>query len=316
MQRFKSVVLFFMMLFCIVDSHAANYALLIGVSEYPELRAKDLGGPKNDVRLVKDLLLSKGFEQINIDVLASGVKGAKDPTKKNITKSLDNLSGKTDADLVFIFFSGHGSQVFASETAGNTEPDGLDEVFLPMDVEPSLNKPKNYLSDDEIGAFLKSIAKNAKHVLVLFDSCHSGTATRGPDEVYRSEPAQGLVTSKDVQEKLKKLIEDSKGKSAQVSNVAVADNLVAIFATKADQLEPESMRLNVEIDGVTDSFQLGQLTYNFIQAVKDERAITYSDLESIMKELYIKDESVRNIDARPLPDPGFEGELSQKIFGG
>ena len=85
-------------------------------------------------------------------------------------------------DFVYLHLSGHGAQQPQAK-AGN-ETDGLDEIFLPRDIDKWVNRDKgvpNALMDDEIGAALDAIRDKGAFIWAVFDCCHSGTATRGAE---------------------------------------------------------------------------------------------------------------------------------------
>jgi hypothetical protein len=71
----------------------------------------------------------------------------------------------TSGDLFFLSYSGHGGQV---DDVSGEEADKLDETWCLYDGE---------LIDDELYLELSRFAKGVR-VLVLSDSCHSGTVTR------------------------------------------------------------------------------------------------------------------------------------------
>jgi hypothetical protein len=118
-------------------AHAEMRALLVGVSGYPTLDKRyQLEGPRNDVRLMREVLLQRGFPAAQITLLADGLSEAP-PTRDNILAALDRLAGAAQpGDTVFIHFAGHGSQqpVDRNTPEGKDEPDGLSETFLPLDV--------------------------------------------------------------------------------------------------------------------------------------------------------------------------------------
>src|SRR5262245_60802286 len=162
-----------------------RYALLVGVSSYPSLGENlQLHGPKNDVVLMRALLQQKGFEARNVRVLADGVPGATDPTNAAITGELKALAGRAArGDFVFLFFAGHGSQQPARSVGPqNPEPDGLDEMFLPRDIgrwSGTTESVQNAIIDDDLGAAIAAIRNRGAFVWAVFDTCHSGTITRG-----------------------------------------------------------------------------------------------------------------------------------------
>ncbi|NKB27983.1 MAG: hypothetical protein GKR99_10675 [Rhodobacteraceae bacterium] len=170
-----------------------NHALLIGVSTYDNLEKKYwLRGPANDIALVETYLTSQSpvsFDQGNVRVLADGVEGAERPTLAAIRAAFADLAATVQADdFIYLHFSGHGSQAPAIDPS--SELDGLDELFLPIDVGPWSNQTGSVdraLVDDEIGQMIGALRAKGATVWAVFDSCHSGTVTRaaptGADEV-------------------------------------------------------------------------------------------------------------------------------------
>lgn len=181
-------------------SAAANYrALLVGVSEYPNLdKSLQLGGPRNDVVRVRDVLVERGIDPRRITVLADGVPGAALPTRANILAQLDQLAGSArSGDYIVIHMAGHGSQqpVPPGSPFAAAEPDGLFEIFLPRDVGAWANLPggqggavQNAIVDHEIRAAVDRMSAAGAFVWAIFDSCHSATLVRsnsGPGSEVR-----------------------------------------------------------------------------------------------------------------------------------
>jgi hypothetical protein len=107
-------------------------------------------------------------------------------------------------DLFFVSYSGHGGQV--PDVTGE-EPDGKDETWCLYDGE---------LIDDEVYLELSRFAEGVR-ILVLSDSCHSGSVTRdrlpdvGARAVGRSKmmpPAVAMRTYRDHQPFYDKLQRD------------------------------------------------------------------------------------------------------------
>ncbi|KAK7676785.1 hypothetical protein QCA50_020253 [Cerrena zonata] len=97
------------------------------------------------------------------------------PTRDNIVKAMKNLVRGAEPGDEFIFhFSGHGGQV---PNYDGTEKDGLDEVIYPFDVILDMdNQPSNYILDDDIHDILVDSLPGGARMIMIFDSCHSGTA--------------------------------------------------------------------------------------------------------------------------------------------
>ncbi|MEI2652256.1 MAG: caspase family protein [Microthrixaceae bacterium] len=161
-----------------------NYALLIGANQYPALEERWwLKGPANDVQLVATYLTTEApvpFPAEHVTVLSDGVAGAEAPTLAAIRGAFAELTAEVQpGDFVYLHFSGHGTQAPAKDAS--TELDGLDELFLPVDIGPwsdQVGEVQNALVDDEIGALIDGLRAKGANVWAVFDSCHSGTATR------------------------------------------------------------------------------------------------------------------------------------------
>ena len=171
-----------------------NYALLIGADKYPSLDERYwLKGPSNDVKLVETYLTTQSpvpFAQDHILVLSDAIEGATPPTLAAIRAGFADLTAKVKpGDFVYLHFSGHGSQAPARDPS--TEVDGLDELFLPVDIgvwEKSVGSVENALVDDEIGTLIDGLRQKGADVWAVFDSCHSGTVTRGAPESDEVRP--------------------------------------------------------------------------------------------------------------------------------
>jgi len=90
----------------------------------------------------------------------------KQATRKAVLQTLSDAAGKLGkGDIFFLTYSGHGGQV---PDTGGDEKDRMDETWCLYDGE---------LIDDELYAAYGKF-KEGVRILVLSDSCHSGTVTR------------------------------------------------------------------------------------------------------------------------------------------
>lgn len=181
MKILKAAWLLLFLMFT-MDASAQRYALIVGVSDYPNLpESAQLIGPANDVDIVFDLLLQNQFNKQQIFRLSTR-KGLELPTRVNILGRLEQFASEAKhGDFYYLHFSGHGSRQPAL-TINNDEADGLDELFLPTDVRGWNNETgvvENAILDDEIAHYVDAIRDRGAHVWLVFDSCHSGTMTRG-----------------------------------------------------------------------------------------------------------------------------------------
>ena len=181
------------------SSNSDRLALLVGVSHYPNLSGRyQLSGPENDVLRMRELLLTLfGFHEASIVTLSEGTgrrDGQRLPTRANIEREFHCLAERAGPDSqVVVFFAGHGSQQPCNPADSQTEPDGLDEIFLPRDVgrwndSGVQTTVENALVDNEIGQWLAAIQARGAALWVIFDCCHSGGMSRGFGERERYTP--------------------------------------------------------------------------------------------------------------------------------
>ena len=134
-------------------------ALLIGInyigSKY------ELNGCINDMDSLKNKLKLLGFNNIKTLTDDNNYK----PTKNNMLLEIKNLlESANDNDILFIAYSGHGSNTI--DKSGD-EQDGLDEMIIPCDFDP--------ISDDMFKDYISKYIKKNVTLYGLFDCCNSGS---------------------------------------------------------------------------------------------------------------------------------------------
>jgi hypothetical protein len=154
----------------------AKKALIVGINNYQNPR-NNLRGCVNDALGWSNILTTKfGFKS------GSSVRMLLDDraTTANIIGRLHWLvDGAKAGDQLVFTFSGHGSQIVNTKyDRDDYEPDGLDEIICPYDI----NWDKNYISDDFLNKLFRLVPKGVE-LLVISDSCHSGTLLREADRV-------------------------------------------------------------------------------------------------------------------------------------
>lgn len=140
------------------------YALIIGNNNYDNLNPLDTAIA--DANAVAAVLENKyGF--YIIDVITDG-------NYKKIVSTLNSLKQKLKpSDNLLIYYAGHG---YAEGTTG---------YWLPIDADdPSLEDDTNWISDDRLTRIISKIP--AKHILVVADSCYSGSIMRGSSFISRN----------------------------------------------------------------------------------------------------------------------------------
>ncbi len=131
------------------------YALVIGNNAYEHL--PDLKTATNDAKTVAKLLQDEyGF---NVSLLINA-------RREEILDALDVYREKLgNTDNLLIYYAGHGWLDKAGEQG----------YWLPIDAQE--NRRSKWISNTAISTTLKAL--EAKHVMVVVDSCYSGTLVRG-----------------------------------------------------------------------------------------------------------------------------------------
>lgn len=144
-------------------------ALLVGInyegSQFP------LRGCVNDVVLMNDILVNKlGFsDPKQVRMLTN-----ESATTQNILERLQWLvDGAEPGDVLYFHYSGHGSQFVDMDYDLNDEPDGYDEVIVPVDM----NWRDKIIKDDDFKRIFKDLPEGV-NLTVTLDCCHSGSGLR------------------------------------------------------------------------------------------------------------------------------------------
>ena len=266
-----------------------RYAVLVGVGQYPHLKdSLQLRGPSNDVRLFRDYLLRvEGFQEDHIVWLSDNTPTR--PQRANILAALDDLEARVEeGDFVLLYFAGHGARQPAGEGA-TEELDGYDEIFLARDVKgwnKAIGSVENAIVDDEIGAFIQAYRLRGVDVWLIFDSCHSGTMTRGvgDDEVRTrkvSDDELGLPTapSTPATEPQTSAFADAPDAPSEVQQ----GMLIAFSAAHTSEEAPELPlpKLSEQAE------QRGLLTHSLYTVLSRYPGVSYRQLAQLVTDQYV-----------------------------
>ena len=152
--------------------HAVRLALLIGINRYKNEHLSHLPGAENDIKLAFQVLTSRfDFSPDHIHTLRNETA-----TRDAILSTLRHLVEEaTSQDMIYLHYSGHGSQVKDLDGDERTQDnDNLDETLVPYD---GRTEGVPDITDDELGEILSKL--KTKHAIIVIDACHSGTSTRG-----------------------------------------------------------------------------------------------------------------------------------------
>ena len=306
MMRFLNAVLCAaFVVFGAVCASAETRAVLIGVSDYPDdINDPDLRGPANDVRLMRDVLTSRGAQ--DIVTLADGVEGGARPTRDAILTAFAQMAERAqDGDLVFIQMSGHGTRQL---DLNGDETDGLDEVFLPADTgraESGSGTIPNAVVDDEIGAALTAIRETGADVWLVVDTCYSGTALRagaGRSVARYVDPRDLGLELTQTRREDPLIIEQSSSE--------LPGRLVAFYSARSSEVARELPF--VAEDG--SEVWYGLFTAKLAARLQSRAALSYRQLyQAVLSDMNSSDVQ----GAARLQTPSWEGNLiDAAVFGG
>ncbi|CDO70477.1 hypothetical protein BN946_scf184569.g20 [Trametes cinnabarina] len=173
------------------SSQAVKKALLIGI-QYSSTLARhnprfELKGAHKDPWALRKVLIDLfGYKDEDILILIDDQSEQYDmPTRENILAAMRDLVKDAQPGDRFVFsFSGHGGQV---PNEDGTEDDGWDE---------NTEMFENYIKDDDVRSILVSNLPSGAHLSMVFDCCHSGTASDLPSVFTDglSSPASPLTS--------------------------------------------------------------------------------------------------------------------------
>jgi hypothetical protein len=153
------------------------FALLVGIDDYPAIKEFKLQGCVRDVGLFAEYLNEHVSREKTEDfkLRLEVLKDQEATRAKVIAGFRDHLAAAGSGDVALFYFAGHGSQQRTAPEFRYLEPDGLDETLVCWD---SRKDGSWDLADKELAYLLAQVAENGAHLVIILDSCHSGSGTR------------------------------------------------------------------------------------------------------------------------------------------
>lgn len=279
-------------------------ALIVAISKYEPSTLWSKINSTNDIPLVQAALRAQGFQEIHVlpekDATAKGIE---DAFKKYL------ISPSVEGDIAVFHFSGHGQQITDDD---GDEVDGYDETLVPYDAPmnpgPGYDGSK-HLRDDVLKDLVQRLRDKVKsdnpkrhgNVVILLDSCFSGTGARGgvrggADPIGPPRPGFKEVTRGQMGSGL-----FSRGEMA-APDTGLAPYIV-FSAARANQVDKEIL-------DPTRKVLVGPLSWAISRALLTLRGEepTYRHLFTEVQS-YMREESVPG-------EPQLEGDADIKIFSG
>lgn len=266
-------ILFTLVFLAAGTTWAENKALLIGVGDFKNPRIRSLEGIDLDINMMQTVAGYMGFKKSDIITLYN-----ESATCSRVKKAFEEIARDAGTnDKVLIYFTTHGSSI---KDQNDDEEDGNDEVIVLYDTDVVSETLTNALVDDDFYRYLRKIRSN--QVLVIVDSCHSGTGTKS----LRS------MTTNVVKGQVKSFTYSGMGKGTRGFAAQAKerlDNYVSIAACRDDE---ESIA----------SIQGSLFTLGVLKAVRN--AISKGQITPMQ----IKQEATAFINGE-LPEDGFHPQL-------
>ena len=229
-----------------------DVAVVIGIEGYQALPKSDYS--YDDAKLVKDYLKALGFKERNIELITD-----EKATKSSIEKTLEVwLKNKAKHDSrVFVYYSGHGAP----------DPTTGEAYLVPFDGDP------NYLT--VTGYSLKRLYErlgklDAKEIVVVLDSCFSGTGGRS----VLAKGARPLVMV--------------------AETASLSSHIAVLTATQGSQISTSSPEKGH-----------GIFTYYFLKAIKDGRR-NLAEIYEYIKPLIEDEAKMINVQQSPSISPDIQ----------
>lgn len=152
---------------------AETRALLAGVWQFGSPAIPDLKGPENDLAAMEALVRTAG--STDVTVLRND-----QVTRTTMETALHALGLRSKpGDWIVLYYSGHGAQ---AEAAIKGTRDGDLDQFLPLaGFDPDAQDPERFIVDKDFYEWLSRYVPAGVKILMLADTCHSGTMNRSID---------------------------------------------------------------------------------------------------------------------------------------
>jgi hypothetical protein len=276
-----------------------KYALLVGISNYQNGKPGNIDGCVNNVDLLRAALVEWGFPDDPAHIVTlkneqATYKGITGSFRSHLTANAAKAKAAGKEATIVYYFCGHGSQ-FPNAVGDDEENDGMDETFVAWDS----RAPGAFdILDDEMADLRYDLAKQTSSTTLIFESCHSGTGSRGP--------VRGMDTMKtgsDARKRSKYVRKNSESKlepdQSKYVEIAAAHSSLEALSESAAFAAPEK--------------PYGLMTKALVQSLNAARI---SGIAPTYREL-IRDiqNAVSTGKARSEQSPQLEGDRDRVIFG-
>lgn len=205
-------------------------ALVVGIDQYPYIRANPLHGCVNDARRIADVLEERYFFQ---EVLC---RFDDDATRDALLDAMQQLLDVTEpGERIVVHFSGHGSQIRNADGS-------LVETLVPHDSGRQ-QWPNRDITDHELYAWVLRLSAKTPFITLIFDSCHAGGALRNGDSRRSAPRDERIAALRDKQAFLPPTgtVERGVGRTVGLSGWLPSESFVLIAACRPGERARETI---------------------------------------------------------------------------
>jgi hypothetical protein len=296
------------------SGEGGKLALIIAISDYGEPGPNPLTGEpmrryrtlnaKNDVPLIRGVLEVQGFLDEDIRVIQDAEADA-----EGIRAAFRWLRREADeGDVVVLHYSGHGHRMSNDNPEEDEETDGYDELLVPYGAHDEFYEGYDgslHIRDDEVGELLAELRRRVGptgNVTFFIDACHSGTATRGGEELAArgsdrplGEPNGGVGDLSDVGTGLEM--------GPAPATRGSGDDALAPYAVFSAASQRQVAYETFDVDGKT---RVGSLSYALARTLpKASPGTTYRALFA---------DITRTLSGKVRQTPQVEGTIDAQLF--
>ncbi|WP_420143894.1 caspase family protein, partial [Sphingobium sp.] len=159
------------------EATAETRALLVGAWQFKSGLIMDLAGPENDLAAMETVIRGQGATDITV-LRNEGV------TRTTVETALHALGLRSKpGDWIVLYYTGHGA---LAEAAVKGTRDGDTDQFLPLPgFDPDVKDAERFIVDKDFYNWLSIYVPHDVQVLMMADTCHSGTLHRSVDPRVR-----------------------------------------------------------------------------------------------------------------------------------
>lgn len=184
------------------------------------------------------MLQRKGFDESDIVMLIDDDDNCKVPNHVNVKKALKWLcTDREEDDILFMHFSGHGTQLPADDDADDVEADKLDEAIVLDQLFP--------MTDDDLKQYFSMVPSQTK-VTVITDCCHSGTMLDGAEVIIEGPKDSSCAVAQQESDELLSILGGSRGAEVSTNRSLPIDTICSVMSQKLGgaDVPPTSSGLN------------------------------------------------------------------------